>query len=138
MQGNESFRAAEQRSYSPSDVRTLMENTGSWARSWDDVLYYLEGARSGATDVPALVDDVRHLKEERIGFTTDYRVVWQELTGENASHLPPSEPDPSTARSAGNASSRVIDVLQRVQSREYQEMAGLTRHSRNNRRLDRH
>lgn len=102
-------------------------------------------------EVPQLIEDIRHLKEHDTKFNTDYRDIWKELTGENIGHLPPprEKKKPQTnpveledkylgdlefpadkaevihAAEERKAPSRVLDVLQRVQSREYKEMAEL-------------
>ena len=124
------------RMYEPSDVKVLMEKVGHRANSWDDVLRYLDGpakAETGLTsnEVQQLSDDMRDLKLDGRRFTTDYREVWRELSDAHneaaadrhaaaAQHKPDDEhaaaPDPSA---------RVMDVLRRVQSREYRELAGL-------------
>jgi len=131
-----------ERTYHPSDVKELMANTGGWARNWDDVLRYLENPSAkdavlSKKEVPQLIEDVRHLKEDNMNFTTDYRKVWQELTGERPADVLSQERDAAGIdqlaadsdgiASAGTdtASSRVLDILQRVQSAEYREMAGL-------------
>lgn len=150
------YRQAKDRAYDASDLKELLDNTGGWARNWDDVLRYLEGpaekdADFSGKEVPQLIEDVRHLRDDKIHFTTDYREVWNALTGENTDDLPPPEgvkkPQTNPVEledkylrgldfPAGKrqvvehaekrkAPSRVLDVLQRVESKEYREMAGL-------------
>lgn len=133
------------RMYEPSDVKVLMEKIGSRANSWDDVLHYLDGpakAETGLSSVETqqLADDLRELQRDGGNFTTDYREVWRELS-ESRHH--DADRYAGTASAGGNGSvdgakpgdpsSRVMDVLRRVQSREYREMAGLrdspSRHS---------
>lgn len=122
------------RMYEPSDVKVLMEKIGSRASSWDDVLRYLDGPAKAETglsslEVQQLADDVRDLKQDDRHFTTDYSEVWRELSephGEAAA----LDRSPSATQHA-DPSARVMDVLRRVQSREYRELAGLrepTRH----------
>ncbi len=108
------------RGYDASLLKQLFERTGSWARNWDDVLRYLEDPVATFT-TPELIDDVRHLKDDNIHFTTDYRKMWQELTGENIGNVP--APETLDDDPAARASSRMLDVLRRVESREYREMA---------------
>lgn len=124
------------RTYEPSDVKVLMEKIGSRANSWDDVLRYLDGPAKADTglsqsEVQQLADDLRHLKRDERQFTTDYREVWRELSAardqdafQRHAAIPGTEgrADSSATR---DPSSRVMDVLRRVQSREYREMAGL-------------
>lgn len=147
---------SQARAYDASDIRELMDNTGGWARNWDDVLRYLEGPAEKDSDfskkeVPQLIEDVKTLKQEHAEFSTDYRTVWKELTGETADDLPPPEGVTKTQinpveledkylrgldfpakkhdvveqAEQKKAPSRVLDVLQRVESKEYREMAQL-------------
>lgn len=125
------------RMYEPSDVKVLMEKIGGRADSWDDVLHYLDGPAKTETglssvEVQQLADDMRDLKQDDRRFTTDYREVWRELS--DARHHDAGRYK-GIAHANGNGrvdgaepsdpSSRVMDVLRRVQSREYREMAGL-------------
>ncbi len=87
---------AKKRSYDASDVKELMDNTGGWARNWDDVLKYLHGpavydADFAKDEVPGMIEDVEQLKKENVPFTTDYREIWHALTGERTEGLPPPE-----------------------------------------------
>ncbi|HEX6929687.1 MAG TPA: hypothetical protein VF267_10575 [Gammaproteobacteria bacterium] len=136
-------RQTRNRDYDLSDLRTLMDGGARPARNWDDVLHGLESPVNGKP-VTQLYADVRHLRDSGMSFTGDYREIWKELTGENTSHL--SAPRQTAAprqtnagesrnaltdendgihRAASNPSSRVLDVLQRVKSKEYRDMAGL-------------
>lgn len=111
-------RQVPERAYTALHLKQLMDETGSWARSWDDILRYLhDAAEAGKLTMPQLTDDVRHLKGDNVHFTTDYRRMWQALTGENL----PAPPDATDEDS--KASSRVLDVLRRVESKEYREMS---------------
>lgn len=112
-------RQIPERAYTALHLKQLMDETRSWARSWDDILRYLQdSATTGTWTMPQLADDVRHLKNDNVRFTTDYRRMWQALTGENAEpHLTPATGEDS------KASSRVLDVLRRVESKEYREMS---------------
>ena len=108
------------RAYTALHLKQLMDETGGWARSWDDVLRYLQDSgASGTLAMPQLADDVRHLKNDHVHFTTDYRRMWRALTAEDTEALPP----PATADENSKASSRVLDVLRRVESKEYREMS---------------
>lgn len=106
------------RHYPATHLKRLMDSMNGQARTWDDVLDYLQNpAKAGANlpgdELPELINDVRHLKEDNVHFTTDYREMWKELTGEPIENQP-REPA---------ASSRVLDVLRRVESKEYKAMA---------------
>lgn len=84
------------RTYDASDFKELMDNTGGWARDWNDVLRYLRGpavydADFAKNEVPGMIEDVEELQRKGVSFTTDYREVWKALTGEDVSHLPPPE-----------------------------------------------
>lgn len=75
------------RPYDSSDLRELMDNAGGWAQSWDDILWYLKHVAAhdnefSLADVPALADDVRELGRRHAPFTTDYRQMYKELTGQ--------------------------------------------------------
>lgn len=149
-------RQTREREYDASDLKELMDNTAGWATNWHDVLRYLEGPAEKDADfskkeVPQLIEDMRHLEEHKIEFMTDYRDVWKELTGQDASDLPPprEKRTPATnpveledkylrdvdfpadksdvvhAAEGRKAPSRVLDVLHRVESKEYKEMAEL-------------
>ncbi|HEX7030255.1 MAG TPA: DUF2795 domain-containing protein [Gammaproteobacteria bacterium] len=149
-------RQTREREYDASDLKELMDNTAGWAKNWHDVLRYLEGPAEKDADfskreVPQLIEDVRHLKEHRVKFMTDYREMWKELTGEDVSGLAPprkmkqpqanpveledkylrdvdfpaSKSEVIHAAEKEKAPSRVLDVLHRVQSKEYREMAEL-------------
>ncbi|PZG01556.1 DUF2795 domain-containing protein [Micromonospora deserti] len=87
---------ARQRTYDHSDVKELMDNTGGWARSWDDVLRYLRGpavrdADFSKQEVPVLIEDIERLRNENVPFDWDYRKAWAAISGEKTSDLPPPE-----------------------------------------------
>lgn len=87
---------AKQRTYDHSDLRELMDNTGGWARTWDDVLRYLRGpavrdADFSKKEVPVLIEDIERLRDENVPFDWDYRKAWRAITGEKSEHLPPPE-----------------------------------------------
>jgi hypothetical protein len=84
------------RPYDASDLKELMDNTGGWARSWDDVLRYLKGpaerdADFSRAEVPALIHDIEGLRDRKVPFDWDYRKAWHEITGEPVADLPPPE-----------------------------------------------
>lgn len=142
------------REFDASDLKELMDNAGGWARNWNDVLRYLEGpavkdADFSRKEVPELIDDVKRLKEKGVDFTTDYRKVWHEMTGEKTEDLPPpegvrkpqvnpieledkflkgldfpaSKQDVIRHADKKRAPDRVREVLQRIDSKRYKEMA---------------
>lgn len=124
------------RRYEPSDVKVLMEKIGDRATDWDDVLRYLDGPAKAETglspvEVRQLSDDLRELQQDNRQFTTDYREVWRELSetrNENSGRsvtATNTDQDVRSGAAPSDPSSRVMDVLRRVQSREYREMAGL-------------
>lgn len=87
---------AGKRPYDSSDLKELMDNTGGWARSWDDVLRYLKGpaerdADFAKAEVPALIHDIEGLRDRKVPFDWDYRKAWHAITGERAANLPPPE-----------------------------------------------
>lgn len=147
---------ARVRPYDWSDLRELMDNTAGWARNWDDVLRYLRGpARFDAdfarAEIPALIEDIDELRRAGFRFTTDYRDLWEAITGEDISGLPeptrvktpPTNPIeledrylrglrfPATKNDAievaerNHAPARVMDILQRIEDKGYTEMASL-------------
>jgi hypothetical protein len=147
---------AQQRAYDHSDLKELMDNTGGWARSWDDVLRYLRGeavrdADFSKREVPALIEDIERLKDQRVSFDWDYRRAWQAITGEKTDGLPPPEgiKEPPTnpieledryltglrfpagknavlERARQNrAPERVTQVLERLKKKEFQDMPDL-------------
>jgi uncharacterized protein (UPF0335 family) len=84
------------RPYDASDLKELMDNTGGWAKNWEEVLRYLRGpavydADFAKDEVPALIDDVKKLQEKGFKFTSDYREIWHEITGEKTEDLPEPE-----------------------------------------------
>jgi hypothetical protein len=87
---------AKQRTYDHSDLKELMDNTGGWARTWDDVLRYLRGpavrdADFSKQEVPVLIEDIERLRDENVPFDWDYRKAWRAITGEKTDRLPPPE-----------------------------------------------
>ena len=79
-----------------SDVEEVMDNVGGWARSWDDVLWYVDGpavydADIAEHEVPQLRNAFQDAERKHLPYTTDYRELWQELTGEDTSGLPPQK-----------------------------------------------
>lgn len=87
---------AKQRPYDHSDLKELMDNTGGWAHSWNDVLRYLKGpavrdADFAKDEVPALIEDIDRLRDENVPFDWDYRKAWRAITGEQTGDLPPPE-----------------------------------------------
>jgi len=87
---------AGKRPYDSSDLKELMDNTGGWARSWDDVLRYLKGpaerdADFAKAEVPALIHDIEGLRDRKVPFDWDYRKAWHAITGERTASLPPPE-----------------------------------------------
>jgi hypothetical protein len=144
------------RPYDASDLKELMDNAGGWAKNWDDVLLYLKGPAPYDADfvkdeVPALIKDVSDLKEHDADFTTDYRQVWHEISGESPKDMKPPEgvKEPKTnpreledkylkglkfpARRAdvlkaakdNDAPPRVMDVLKKVDDKAYRDMGML-------------
>ncbi|MHB2016074.1 MAG: DUF2795 domain-containing protein [Candidatus Xenobia bacterium] len=87
-----------EQSYSVNDIREIMQRVGSWASSWDDVLAWLkvEGFEqpflSHRRDLPALFDGFSELKIQGVPYSSDYRQVWHDLTGQPAEAQPAVEP----------------------------------------------
>lgn len=116
-----------QRSYDVNDLKVVMENTRSWASSWDDVLHYLDGSvdrhrqlSSDAAD--ELSSDIRSLKRDNVRFTSNYREIWNQL---DVARKADNDSPPATA------SSRVADVMSRLESREYRELSAQLARERN-------
>ncbi len=87
----------EGRPYDSADLMEVMKNTGGWAQGWDDVLWYLEHVAGhnnelSLLDVPALAADVEALKRRHEKFSTDYRVMYQEITAVPCQLCPPPDP----------------------------------------------
>lgn len=147
---------AKERPYDASDLKELMDNAGGWSKNWDDVLRYLHGPAERDADfakdeVPALIEDIEDLKKRGFKFTTDYREIWQEITGEEGKDLPPpegvkkpptnpieledkylkglefpaSKGDVVAKAKANDAPERVLDVLKGIEDEQYKDMAAL-------------
>lgn len=129
-------RQTRERDYDASDLKTLMDDAAARrAGSWREVLASLDepDAPFPKKALTQLREDIRHLEEHGVPFTGDYRRLWTELTGKDSSDLPPpdrqvpagaDEPHAEAATTESRKTgSRVLDVLQRVESREYREMA---------------
>ncbi len=88
----------KERHYDASDLKELMDNTGGWAKNWDEVLRYLHGPAPYDSDfakdeVPDMIRDVESLKKKDFPFTTDYRKMWAEITGKSTKDMPkPNKP----------------------------------------------
>lgn len=146
----------KKRPYDASDLKELMDNTGGWAKDWDQVLRYLKGpavkdADFAKDEVPALIDDIKHLKKEDFKFTTDYRKIWKEISGESGKDLPtpegvkkpPTNPieledkylkgldfpakksDVIEQAKHNDAPERVIKTLKQIENEEYKDMDSL-------------
>lgn len=89
------------RGYDEQDLHNLMNHVGEWARSWDDVLRYLQSPRDNEPAIPpatihAMMNDIADLQEQQARYTRDYRKIWQRITGAPGECLPPPEKaDPS-------------------------------------------
>ena len=98
-----------------------------------------------------MIADIESLKKKNFKFTSDYRDVWKEISGEKSEHLPPPEgvKEPQTnpiemedkylkglefpaeksdvvqkAKNKG-ATKRVLDVLTQLEDEEFNDMNGL-------------
>lgn len=142
--------------YDHSDLKELMDNTGGWANNWDDVLFYLNteapyDADFTKSEVNAIIEDVKKLKEQKFPFTTDYRQIWHTITGEETKDLPPPEgiKTPPTnpielakkyfvglnypatkayvlkVAESNQAPPRVMNVLKRVEDKNYTDLGSL-------------
>lgn len=113
------------RHYDASDLKAVTDATGEWASNWDDVLHYLEGpAKShpelSEQEISELVFDINVLKSNNIAFTSNYREIWNQLDGGLSNR---NDELDAEARGSVTASSRVDDIMHRLESKEYQEMA---------------
>lgn len=120
------------RAYTVADLKHVLHEVD--ADSWNDVIDYLQqetiaGTALSRESAAEMTSDMKTLKNDGQPFTTDYRRVWQELTGEqvNGAVLQPAdtELDRNDGHADGSAtsSSRVRDLLHRLESKEYQQMA---------------
>ncbi len=142
-----------ERKYHIGDVEAVMDSVTGWAQNWNQVIDYLRGP--GGVDlnipedeVPDLVHDFELLRDKHVSFSTDYRQVWRDITGEDVGDLPPKAPmrapwsnpaelrdrylvglsfpagkEEVLARARQNgAPQRVLDVLGRVEDRQYDSM----------------
>jgi hypothetical protein len=94
-------------------------------KNWDDVLLYLESPKERQADftqqkVADLSSDIQVLKEDNVRFTPDYREMWNELDRIMSRS---ESTDAARDDAPKSASSRVNDVMRRLASREYQELA---------------
>lgn len=83
-----------------SDIKEVMDNVGGWARNWGDVLWYAEGpavydADIARHEVPQLKHFFEDAEKKNVDFTTDYRQVWQAVTGQDTSGMPEPKPPKS-------------------------------------------
>lgn len=84
------------RTYDSSDIKELMDNTYDWAKSWDDVLWYIQNIASYDADfakdeIEPLKEDVEKVKKENRSFTYDYRQIFEYITGKTCEDCPPPE-----------------------------------------------
>ncbi len=82
----------EKRSYTSWDLRELMAHTGGWAKGWDDLIGFLRGPGQydddfDKEDIPEMINDIEKLKAEHAPFTTNYRKLYQEITGKKGKDL---------------------------------------------------
>lgn len=123
------------RAYTISDLQHLMRNVGDRADSWDDVILSLQGKLESGSSLRKeasveLAADLETLQNQGQPFTTDYRAVWRELTGENVNgsafqasdNAVHKDEHPYDIDGAASSSSRVLDLLHRLESKEYQQM----------------
>jgi hypothetical protein len=144
------------RTYDSSDLKELMGNVGGWAENWNDVIRYLKGpaiddADFARDEIPQLIEDFESLKDNNISFTTDYRRIYEMITGEKHADLPPPEgiresptnpleledeflaglsipafkSDVLKQARKNNAPARVLNVLQKIEDKEYLSMGVL-------------
>lgn len=69
-----------------TDLEQLLYEVGGWAQNWNDVLWYLETVAPHnksftPADVTAMKGYVEQLHRAKQRFTTDYREIYQALTG---------------------------------------------------------
>lgn len=82
--------------FTSEQLKALIDSTSGWAESWDDVVYYLKTVAVADTHLPpevvdAVRDAVLRAKQHDVEFTTDYRQLWEAVTGEPAEGLEPPE-----------------------------------------------
>lgn len=78
---------AQLEGYAASDLKELMDNIGGWAQGWDDAVWYVETVATYDADfadeeIEPLASDLRRLQEEGAEWSTDYREVYEAITGE--------------------------------------------------------
>lgn len=85
------------RNYDSSDLKELMDNTGGWAKNWDEVIRYIKGPGRYDSDfakdeVPEIASDIVKLKRAHVPYTCDYRKVYEAITGKSGKKLPAPNP----------------------------------------------
>jgi hypothetical protein len=88
--------AQTQTTFTPEQLKVLIDSTAGWATCWDDTIFYLRVFSESDTHLPKDVcDAVYHAalraKQHDVPFTTDYRVLWEATTGQPAEGLPAPE-----------------------------------------------
>jgi hypothetical protein len=89
------------RPYNSDTLRELMYDTAGWAQGWEDVLWYLRTAAPHdhqlyqREHVQALVADIEHLRRTGARFTSDYRDVYKEITGQECFSCRPPRAAPA-------------------------------------------
>src|SRR5262245_52641639 len=79
-----------------SDLQELMYDAAGWAQNWDDILWFLKTVAPHdpmftGWDMAALAGYVEHLQRQGTRFTTDYRQVYRELTGQECQACAPPD-----------------------------------------------
>lgn len=82
--------------YDSSDLEELMDNAGGWAKSWDDILWYIDteavyDADFARDEIQPMHAAIEKIKNEDKPFTTDYRQLYSYITGKPCENCKPSK-----------------------------------------------
>ncbi len=102
--------------YDSSDLSELMDNTGGWAKSWNDVIWYVENVAVYDSDFAK--DEIQPIKEalEKVKkadkpFTTDYRNLYKKQIIRQAEKK--------------DAPKHLVKILDQIKDKQYKNMGEL-------------
>jgi hypothetical protein len=82
--------------YDSSDLEELMDNAGGWAKSWNDILWYIDteavyDADFARDEIKPIHEAIEKVKNEGKPYTTDYRLLYTYITGKPCENCKPSK-----------------------------------------------
>jgi hypothetical protein len=82
--------------YDSSDLEELLDNAGGWAKSWDDLLWYIDteavyDADFAKNEIEPMYRAIEKVKNEGKPFTTDYRLLYTYITNKPCQNCKPSK-----------------------------------------------